>query len=220
MRLSTKLYSLLLIAATIFCFGCEEQSSHQYSKGVYLLLDTSGTYTKELQQARQVINIILADLQPGDTLAVARIDSGSFSEKDIIAKIVMDGRPSMATHQKLEFAKAIEEFVGSVKSSPYTDISGGLLQAVEYLNEAKVGNKTILIYSDLQEELPKGFSRDFEIHFNGFEVKALNVTKLRADNRNPQEYLDRLSLWNNVITSGGGTWGVINDLDKPEAITF
>ena len=34
-----------------------------------------------------LINYLLGTLQPGDSLAVARIDTGSFSEKDIVAKV-------------------------------------------------------------------------------------------------------------------------------------
>ena len=51
---------------------------------MYILLDTSGTYTTELKKAQQIIHYYLGTLGPGDSFAVARIDSGSFSEKDII----------------------------------------------------------------------------------------------------------------------------------------
>ena len=197
--------------------GCSENSNN-YAKGVYLLLDTSGTYTQELNKAQQLINYMLATLEPGDTFAVARIDSGSFSEKDIVAKVVLDTRPSYANRQKREFAATIDAFVKSVDSSAYTDISGGLLQGIEYLNEAGVGSKTIMIYSDLKEELPKGYVREFDLLLDGFTVKALNVTKLRADNQNPQVYLDRVEHWKSKISLGGGRWEVINDLDKPDAI--
>lgn len=211
-----------LVSVCIFTYalqGCSESDSqHKYSKGVYLLLDTSGTYTQELHKAQQLINYMLAGLEPGDTFAVARIDSGSFSEKDIVAKVVLDPRPSMANKQKRDFANTVDQFVKHVKSSAYTDISGGLLQGIEYLNEARVGHKTIMIYSDLKEELPQGYVRDFALLLDGFNVKALNVTKLRADNQNPQIYLDRVEHWEAKVADGGGEWEVINDLDKPEAI--
>lgn len=210
---------LFLSILTLLVGGCSESGqNNNYSKGIYLLLDTSGTYTQELHKAQQLINYMLAGLEPGDTFAVARIDSGSFSEKDIIAKVVLDPRPSMANKQKRDFASTIDQFVKGVQSSAYTDISGGLLQGIEYLNEAKVGKKTIMIYSDLKEELPKGFVRDFDLLLDGFTVKALNVTKLRADNQNPQVYLDRVAHWQTKVTQGGGTWEVINDLDKPDAV--
>jgi len=218
-----KTLTVLLLAITallVSCSSSEGDVPKSYAKGVYLLLDTSGTYTQELTKAQQLINYMLAVLEPGDTFAVARIDSGSFSEKDIVAKVVLDSRPSIANKQKREFALTIEDFVKNVKSSSYTDISGGLLQGIEFLNESRVGKKTIMIYSDLKEELPKGYVRDFDIVLDGFTVQALNVTKLRADNENPQIYLDRVEKWNLKVTGGGGNWVVINDLDKPEAIAL
>jgi hypothetical protein len=200
----------------IFLGACADNVSS--SKGVYLLLDTSGTYTRELQKAQQIINYLLGTLEPGDSLAVARIDSGSFSEKDIIDKVTFDPRPSASNAQKRAFAEKVDQFVKTVKGSPYTDISGGLLQAVEFLNEAKVGRKYVLIYSDLKEELPEGYVRDFDIILDGFQVKALNVTKLRTDNVNPQDYLTRLEDWKVKVEQGGGNWDVVNDLDREDAL--
>ena len=51
-----------------------------------------------------------------------------------------------------------------------------------------------------------------------FEVVALNVTKLRSDNVDPREYLDRLDAWKERIEAEGGTWRVINDLDRLETL--
>lgn len=189
-------------------------------RGVYLLLDTSGTYTEELKKAQQIINYYLGTLTAGDSFAVARIDSGSFSEKDIIAKVTFDGRPSQMNAQKREFALVINEFVESVDSAEYTDISGGLLQAVEFLNETQAGQKVVLIYSDLREELPDGYNRDFDYELEGFQVYALNVTKLREDNVDPSLYMDRLTQWQQKVESGGGEWVVINDLDRTDALAL
>lgn len=208
------LLSIMLVA------GCTEKSPSNYQRGVYLLLDTSGTYTQELEKAQQIINYMLAHLEPGDSFAVARIDSGSFNEKDIIAKVVLDARPSASNRQKREFAATVDAFIRQVKSSAYTDISGGLLQAIEFLNETNVGHKHILIFSDLKEELPQGYVRNFDLVLDGFTVKALNVTKLRSDNQDPGEYLARVSHWQQRVVSGGGSWAVINDLDRSEALSL
>ena len=81
--------------------GCSsDQDSGAYNRGIYLLIDTSGTYTKELTKAQQIINYILAKLNSGDSFVVASIDTASFSEKDIISKITFDDRPSKANQQK------------------------------------------------------------------------------------------------------------------------
>ena len=206
-----------IIVVTLFVLqGCAE--SGPYNRGVYMLMDTSGTYTKELDKAQHIINFILAKLNPEDSFAVARIDTGSFSEKDIVTKVTFDSRPSMANKQKRNFRDEIDKFVKNVKPSSFTDISSGILQAIEYLNEKQPGNKTILIFSDLKEELRKGFIRDIPLQLTGYDVVALNVTKLRSDNVDPREYMDRMELWQQRINSGGGNWRVINDLERLEGI--
>ena len=204
------------IALLVFFIGCADTTSH--TSGVYMLMDTSGTYTKEIGKAKAIINYLLGTLQPGDTMAVARVDSASFSEKDIIAKGTFDSRPSVANEQKRKFRQKVDDFAKGVKGSAYTDISGGMLQAVEYLNEASPGKKTILIFSDLKEDIKKGHIRDFPIQLTGVNVVALNVTKLRSDQVDPREYLDRLSAWEKRVIEGGGTWKVINDLERLETI--
>ena len=204
----------LVLALTVA--GCSEPAPQ--GRGVYMLMDTSGTYTDELQKAQQIINAILAKLDPGDSFAVARIDTGSFSERDIVARITFDDRPSMTNQQKRRFRETIDKFVKEVKPASYTDITGGLLQAIEYLNEKNPGVKTILIFSDLKEDLKKGYVRDIPLTMDGYRVVALNVTKLRSDNIDPREYMTRLEDWQHRVESGGGEWQVINDLDRLERI--
>jgi hypothetical protein len=202
-------FILLLMCALLA--SCGQQGPQ--NTGVYMLLDTSGTYREELDKAEHIIRYTLSRLGETDTFAVARIDTGSFSEKDIIAKASFDDRPSAVNRQKRVFAQQVADFVKSANSSPYTDISGGILQAVEYLNEKGTGNKTILIFSDLKEDLEDGYVREFELQLGGFEVIALNVTKLRSDNIDPREYLARLENWQGRVENAGGHWRVINDLD-------
>jgi len=196
--------------------GCTDARNR--TTGVYILLDTSGTYALELKKAQSIVNYLLGTLQPKDTLAVACIDTGSFSEKDIVAKMTFDQRPSLANNQKRVFQKTVADFVAKVKSSSYTDISGGILQAIEYLNEADAGQKYILIFSDLKEELAKGHVRDVPFQLSDFNVIALNVTKLRQDIRDPGNYLDRVEKWRSKIESGQGKWRVVNDLERIDGI--
>jgi hypothetical protein len=215
-----KLFILILMSSCLMMTSCTDSGTKGTGRGVYLLLDTSGTYTAELKKAQQIINYLLGTLGPGDSLVVARIDSGSFSEKDIVAKVTFDTRPSISNNQKKMFAQTVDKFVKSVRGSKYTDISGGLLQAIEYLNEVGSAEKHILIYSDLKEELPKGYVRNMNFTLDGFTVRALNVTKLRSDNVNPQEYLDRLEDWKARVNHGGGEWIVINDMQREDALAL
>ena len=120
---------VLILLSGFLLTGCPDTASH--SKGVYMLMDTSGTYKNELEKAGSIIYYLLGTLEPGDSLGVARIDTGSFSEKDIIKKVTFDGRPSVSNQQKRVFREEVDAFISSVKGSKYTDITGGLLQAVE-----------------------------------------------------------------------------------------
>lgn len=211
-------YLIFLLLTSFLLQSCSDEQAVPNTRGVYMLLDTSGTYTQELKQAQRVINYILSQLDSGDAFAVARVDTGSFSEKDIVAKVTFKDQPSKANQQKRIFREKIDKFTKTVKGSAYTDITGGILQGIEFINEAGTGHNTILIFSDLKEELRKGYKRDIPLSVNNFSVVALNVTKLRSDNIDPREYLDRLERWRLKVESGGGDWRVINDMAHLEKI--
>jgi len=203
-------------ASALLIIGCADPVPR--NTGVYLLLDTSGTYTAQLEKAEQIINYTLTRLDGEDAFAVARIDTGSFSERDIVAKVTFDDRPSAANGQKRMFSETVHHFLSDVRPASNTDITGGLLQAVEFLNEKETGRRTIFLFSDLKEDLQEGYVRDIPIPLDGFEVVALNVTKLTSDNIDPREYLDRLEMWRQRVEQQGGTWRVINDLDRLERL--
>jgi hypothetical protein len=197
--------------------GCADPKSHTHA--VYLLVDTSGTYAQEVEKAQLIVNFLLGSLQPGDSLAVARVRSRSFSEKDIVAKATFDGRPSQANLQKRAFRDQVDSFTRSSRTSPYTDITGGLIQGSLFLNETGAGKKTILIFSDMQEELDKATVRDFAFDLRGIRVVAVNVVKLRTDNIDPRRYLGRLEDWEKrVHAAGAREWRVINDLEHLDGL--
>lgn len=205
-----------LLAVTLALSACAPAVPN--NTGVYLLIDTSGTYRAELAKAQDIILFTLSRLEPADSFAVARVDTGSFSEKDIVAKATFDDRPSTANQQKRAFAVQIKEFVEKSAAAPHTDITGGLLQAIEFLNEKGAGRKSILIFSDLKEDLAEGYVRDVPLELKGFEVVALNVTKLRSDNFDPREYMARVEAWRERVESSGGEWRMINDLERLDGL--
>ena len=208
-----------LAAIGAFALAAASCSTQDHSHAVYMLIDTSGTYSAEARRAQTIVNYLLGTLQPGDALAVAKVDSRSFSEKNIIAKATFDRRPSEANNQKRAFRDAIERYVQTVRASAHTDISGGVLQAAEFLNETRAGNKTLLIFSDMQEELDKSTIRDFPIDLKGIRVVAVNVVKLRTDNVDPRRYMGRLEWWERRVRAAGAIdWQVINDFDHLERV--
>jgi len=207
-----------LLALGLFATSCADQRIH--AQAIYMLVDTSGTYAKELDKAQRVVSYLLGNLNPGDSMAVARVKSRSFSEKDIIAKVTLSKDPMQINNQKRAFAEKIGTFKADiVKGSAYTDITGGIIQAAEFLNETGAGNKTILIFSDMQEELDYKTVRDFPINLQGIRIIALNVTKLTTDNVDPRRYLGRLEWWEQRARNAGASdWRVVNDLEHLERI--
>ena len=204
-------------AALLLAYGCADPRAH--TQGVYMLVDTSGTYAEEAVKAQRIINYLLGTLQPGDSLAVARVQSRSFSEKDIIAKATFDTRPSQANAQKRAFRDRIDTAFRGVQGSKYTDITGALIQGAEFLNEGGAGTKTIIVFSDMQEELDRATVRNFPISLKDIRILAVNVVKLRTDNVDPRRYLGRLDQWKaRVEKAGASEWRVINDLDHLDAL--
>src|SRR5213592_4688823 len=132
------LASLLALSAST----CTDQRSH--TQAVYMLVDTSGTYAQEVGKAQIIINYLLGTLQPGDSLAVPRVKPRSFSEKDIIAKVTFDSRPSQANAQKRAFRDKIDAFVKSVGCRPRSEVTGDLGQGGILVIETRAGGETIL----------------------------------------------------------------------------
>jgi hypothetical protein len=208
------------IAAAVLLAGCGPKTNH--SQAVYFLIDTSGTYSKEVGKAQLVINYLLGTLNPGDSLAVGRVKSRSFTEKDIVAKVSLHTDPLQANSQKRQFSEQISAFAKNAQStggSRYTDITGGVMQAAEFLTETGAGRKTIIIFSDMQEELDDKTKRDLPIRLDGIRMIALNVTKLDTDNKDPRRYVGRLEFWEKRAKAAGATeWRVVNDMEHLERI--
>lgn len=207
---------LILAALLLAIAGCTDSARH--ARAVYVLLDVSESYNDKLDSANAAINYLLGTLTSGDSLAVASIDSASFTEKDIVTKVKFDDRPSVANEQKRALRIQLDGFFKDRKPSTRTDVSGAMLQAAQDLNESGAGHRYILLFSDLEQDLPKGYKRNFRLPLDGAEVIAVDVTKLRADNVNPQNYLDRLAHWKAVVDDNGGKWGVVNDMDRLDSV--
>ena len=65
--------TLAILGAFLFVVACGPQVNH--NQAVYVLIDTSGTYVRELNKAQVVVNYLLGTINPGDALAVGRVKS-------------------------------------------------------------------------------------------------------------------------------------------------
>src|ERR1700694_1523603 len=212
-----RLFLASLLVVGVAATGCSDSRSHAHA--VYMLVDTSGTYAQEAGKAQVIINYLLGTLQAGDSLAVAKVTSRSLSDKDIVANAPSDARPSQANAQKRAFRAQVDGYLKTVQGTRYTDITGGLIQGAGFLNETGAGTKTIVIFSDMQEELDKVTIRDFPISLKNIRIIAVNVIKLKTDNIDPRRYLGRLDAWQKRVEGAGASeWRVINDLERLDAI--
>jgi hypothetical protein len=180
-------------------------SSKNYAQAVCALVDVSGTYA---DQKAEVVNVIkrgiLPKLNPGDSLFVIRIDDESYKKGNFEAGLTLDVRPSKANAQKLAFAAKMDDFAKRPGRSRHTDIRGAMMLGAEYLKETGAGTRTLLVFSDMDEDLPRGVRRTLAPdEFAGMRVLAMNVKKLGKDNTDPAVYRSRLAKWQQQVKAHG-----------------
>lgn len=214
---TTQFIALLLLPISLVLSGCEPSTPK--NKAVYFLMDTSGSYVKELPKAQKLSHFLLTQVNGGDFMAIAHIDSASFSDNNLIAQAQLDSRPSTSSQQKYQIKHQVDEFVKQqTQGSSYTDVSGAMLLASHYLQQAAAQQKILIVFSDFEEDLNHGFHRNLSMDMANIHVIAVNVTKLHADNRNPQRYLNRLHEWQSKVEQSGGQWHLLNDLNQLESL--
>jgi hypothetical protein len=195
-----KKLALLALPLALSC-----SSGKNYAQAIVALVDVSGTYA---DQKPEVVNVIkrgiLPKLQPGDSIFVIRIDDESYKKANVEGGMTLDVRPSKANAQKLQFASQMDEFAAKRQRSRHTDIRGAMMLASEYLKETGAGQRTMVVFSDMEEDLPKGVKRTLAPdEFTGMRILAMNVKKLNGDNMNPTVYRQRLASWQQQAKSHG-----------------
>ena len=120
------------------------------NSGVYLLLDTSGTYTEELSNAQKLVNVMLVKLESNDSFAVARTDTGSDSARANITNVTFNHRARADNQQKAHFRDADDTFAMHVKPSRYTNQTAGAVQSAASHNEIHQGKTTQRIDTPLK----------------------------------------------------------------------
>ena len=202
----------LSILAALVGLSCND--GVEYRQAVAVLVDVSGTYTDQAGEVARILKReVLPGLVPGDALLLVRIDSQSYERENLETLVTLDARPSKANAEKLALAKRIDTFAAGVVKSEYTDIRGALMLAAEYLREIPAGSRVILVFSDMNEDLPNGTTRELEAkEFADIDVVAVNVKRLQADNADPQLFRGRLASWQErVLSHGAAGWREVLD---------
>lgn len=179
----------------------------EYARATCVLVDESGTYADERANVVRIVRTaLLPEMLPGDHLILGRIDSKSFERSNIVAALHLDPRPSRAHAQKLAFLKALDAFGAAADRSRHTDIRGGMMLCAEHLLDTGAALRTIIVFSDMKEDLPRGVVRDLAPdQLRGITVLAMNVKKLEGDNANPTVYRERLERWQSLLESSGAS---------------
>lgn len=190
-------------------------------RAVYVLVDTSGSYIQAVPKAARIIRYLLGTLEPGDTIAVARITSLSFTNKDRVAAITLSRRPAQADAEKRAMAARVSAFVKAMekrRGTAYTDISGALLEAAQFLRGIPAARKEIIVVSDMRQDLPPGAVRHVPLPLNQVSVFAVNVIKSYGENMNPTRYIARMHKWKARIAKGGGHFIIVHQLSRLPAL--
>ncbi|RME81045.1 MAG: VWA domain-containing protein [Zetaproteobacteria bacterium] len=207
-----RLVAALALAAALAAGGCVQQGG----RAVYVLVDVSGTYHRQLPKAAQAVAFILAKARPGDAIALAKIGSRSFSDREVIFQVRLPMRPSEANAIKVALKKRLKAF-RRTPASAHTDIRGAVAQAAEWLRGMPARERMLVVFSDLAEDLPRDVRRSgIPMDFSGVDVYAVNVIKLRGDNRNPQRYFRRIARWREFFLAHGAK--SFTKLDDPMAL--
>jgi hypothetical protein len=91
-----------------------------------------------------------------------------------------------------------------------------MMLGAEYLQEVGGGSRVMLVFSDLQEELPSGSRRQMrEDEFEGIQVVAMNVKRLEGDSADPEAFRRRIGAWKTRVEHAGGAgWRTFMDSNK------
>jgi len=206
-----------LVAACLVLAAAGCDNSRRYDQAISVLIDISGTYADETGEVVRIIKReILPTMVPGDTLLVITIDSRSYEKENLVVLMTLNHRPSEANAQKLLVAKQLDALANSDARSKHTDILGAMMLGAEYLRELASGSRVMLIFSDMEQDLPSGVKRNMnEAEFENIRVVAMNVKRLRGDNVDPEGFRDRLADWEkSVMAAGAVGWQVLMDSAK------
>jgi hypothetical protein len=191
--------------------ACEERRDDAAS--IYALLDVSGSYFRELDKAVRALRVMMGFVHAYDSFTVAEIGACSFTDEAVILRFTAPDRPSERQRLVTANAHRLASYAAKAKAASFTDIRGALTQAAQQLAAKPAATRAIVLFSDLDEDLPGGCRREAALPalLKGLDVIATNVVRLPEDNRDPQRYARRIDGWRTLVEAAGARWRVISD---------
>jgi hypothetical protein len=204
------------LAAGLLAAGCSDTGNQ--SVGIYVLVNVADNHHRQpsrgIDTARKTIDYLLQHLAPSDTLAAASIGTAGFNATDIIATETFSQRPSVVNAEKRAFRDRFDRYAKSADGSLFSDICGGMLQAIETLNRSEAAHKTILILSNLKEKPAIGIASDLPLQMNGYTVVVLKTQGLQPDSRDMKLYLRRVEYLRRKVEGASARFRIIEDLHQ------
>ena len=196
--------------------SCDDSAPAHHA--VYVLIDRSGSYAQDYDKVISTIKLTLASMEQGDSFSLARIDNENFTEADIAVALTFSSRPSQTNAQKRAVLTMVEQLAAETRAGSYTDVTGGMLQAMTWLNATGARTKTIIVFSDFPEEPREGYLSEFPVNFNGARVVVWNVPPAEdvagITLTETQPFSARANAWQERVKTGGGNWQLINDVSE------
>ena len=205
----------LALGAGATLAGCGVPLIESNSKDVFVLVDASGTYAKNMPSAVKLSRLLVSRLNPKDSLSFGQISSCSFADENLIMRATLSSTPSRAAHEKQDAFVRLDTYAESFRATSYTDIRGALKYAALDLQQSGRKRRFILLFTDLVEDTaPDCDTSELSLDLTGITVVATNVTKLKSDAADPEAYFERLAAWEQIVTEAGGTWTLAVNSDQ------
>ena len=207
------LKTLVSAAGLISLAACGAITSN--SKAVFMLVDASGTYVREVPDAVVTAKLLTSKLNYSDMFAFGEIGSCSFSDNSLVVRRTLPGTPSEAAYAKQSVFESLEAYGETVQATDWTDIRGGLRYAATELEQSDQATKIIVIVSDLVEDVsPNCDTSALQLDLEGITVIATNVTRSDREASDPDAYFRRLEEWQALVENAGGKWVHANSRDR------
>ncbi|MDQ1362155.1 MAG: hypothetical protein QG652_15 [Pseudomonadota bacterium] len=204
---------VIIVLCCVSLLSCSQSAPDH--RAIHVLIDRSGAYGGQFDQVAATIKWLLLQMESGDSLALARIDNENFSALDVVAGVTFSSRPSQANAEKRAVLKILEQLAEDSGTGSYTDITGGLLHAMSWLNATGARKKMIIVFSDFPDEPREGYLREFPVYFNGARVVVWNPAPAEPATgvalTGSRSFSERAQFWQQRVVAGGGDWQLASD---------
>jgi hypothetical protein len=179
------------------------------SRASYLLMETARLKSPP---AQALVDYFLGALRPGESMGMACLGTGHFSERDVIARLSLDPRPSVAIQQKYLLRKRLDQFSPFPRPGSYVDVAGALLYALACLNETEAEDRYVILFVNFRKELIPEPVREFPLQMDQCHVVAIDLDEGNLAGQEQDAAAKRLATWKDWVEAGGGRWELVTDL--------